>query len=1535
MMQHSITLYTNMQEYLVTLYNIEDSEDFYNDMETPGGTLYIPNRAVDLVARRSISRTTHYLLTAEEADLLKQDPRVMDVRLNDEDLGIKILPLGGFDANLRQTSSAWDTSNTVSAEMLNWGLVRCTRPRSNVTLQWDVWGYLADRALYANAEIGFRYFAIDNRNYYTKNATGDSWTDEGDWDTSYASWGNYFNTGVWPTATTATVDLNFYGANVDVVIVDGGNIPVDHPEFAVNPDGTGGSRCVQYNWYQHNPVVKGTAVGNYAYGVSYSSHATHVTGTVAGITQGWAKRANIYNISFNEGAYVIDYIREFHKSKPINPATGVKNPTIVNNSWGKFHGKFTKDKITSVRYRGNVYSSPFTDKQLFDYGLLQSAFTDNIGNFEDTALDQDLIDANSEGIIFVGAAGNSKFLIDRQDGPDWNNYAVISANLLHEGHVSANTYYYNRGQVPGNYSSFYKLCVGMLGDFPWDSKAALSNCGPGVDLYAPGYNIMSAYLNEVNINPAVPDSRNGSYYLQKNQGTSMASPQIAGIIACLAERYPHWTQKEFKDYLFQYAEYGTIKDGARGWRANSVVATSNYNIQGSGNRVAKLAPRGLRYEGNLSITEISNEFLDANVTNKSLSDYFGGDSGIYGPFSGGDSMYTSPGNYTWLCPANVYSVSVVLVGGGGSGGTGVSGDANVAGAGGGGGALGWVNNISVTPGQSYSVRVGAGGAALTAIGQYGNNGQDSYIIIDSTTYTAGQGSGGPGGTWLVGQPEGGPGGISTNCQGGGAGGAGGFGTISTKRAGGGGGAGGYTGNGGGGGYYTTTEIYAGGSGAGGAGGGGTYSAVSGIATRGGSVGIFGELGDGALNSNGSVFAAQTNVGAGGAGGASTSGAGMGGAVRIMWPGAHRSFPVTQVDNRTTIYPPRKFSDYYSADYKLTKIVTANLTNGFNWSANTTNYTTFPTSHRLATNTKKIVVLPNVTISSTTTPGNTFLVSGNWEGDVIIENRGTIIAAGGDPSETLSIRSGGHGIGISKANATSNAKIINYGFIAGGGAAGGTGGQGGEGEWEYLTYSNTYSGTANIVRWRGYRKDNGVDYPGYDVWAWNAAYTKTTGTLTRYTPTAGSLEVQQAQNSGYWYSSYSLAQDHWYYDSLEPNLRIRIAAIDAGGNSRYRPYYAGQVLYYHYVGPPNTRLGVTMTKATITSLGFAGTRYNLTAFDRPYLTTSARSHIAVTWGTNSTVNTTTPSEDGKIFTVTVSSGTGIGTDADPYKDFHYTRVSTTSAWRTTGYSHRPGTAQWPKNMWTGGVASNAGGQDPRDGVSETFYANILNGSAAVRTRYIDSSNTSSLCIYNVPATVSYPGISLDLFYYPTYNIYGGLGHPWYYLYYNDTNGYDGGVLFTYSSGGLTYGGGFSSGLTTNVIISSVTTNYRKTARRAGGAGGFGRGYSQGITYGSSGAAAFENAGEGGYGGPGGDYGEDGLVGNIGFYGTIANSNVVGANIIPLEGNVGGIGGNVIYGDYVYLVNYGNVYGRYNDGKYNDGLENPSGDGNNRPRYRPGI
>lgn len=253
----------------------------------------------------------------------------------------------------------------------------------------------------------------------------------------------------------------------------------------------------------------------------------------------------------------------------------------------------------------------------------------------------------------------------------------------------------------------------------------------------------------------------------------------------------------------------------------------------------------------------------------------------------GEAVFTTPGTYSWTVPLGISSVCVVCVGAGGGGWRYQNGN----GAGGAGGALGWKNNIAVTPGATYTVQVGAGGTSLISTGNDSvivPAGGDSWFISPATV----RGGGGQGSV----QPGADPEPATYTGDGGGLGGT----TFSRGTYPGAGGAGGYSGPGGGGGRIQTTGTYNGfpGQGGGGGGGGTGYSfAVTSNPGAGGGVGINGQGSDGAGGAgNPFGFGDSGQPGSGGSGKTYGGGArgngidvGGGGAVRIIW-GPGRSFP---------------------------------------------------------------------------------------------------------------------------------------------------------------------------------------------------------------------------------------------------------------------------------------------------------------------------------------------------------------------------------------------------------------------------------------------------------------------------------------------------------------------------------------------------------------------------------------------------------------------------------------------------------------------
>lgn len=494
-----------MKEYIVTLKNFDDLDNFYEDMETIGGNLYIPNRVVECINRREISRNTHYMLSEEEALQIRNDARVLSCELTTKELGLIVRP------HWTQTSLNFDKSGTTRAWQTNWGLLRCVE-------------------------------GIQRNN----------WGDDG------------------ISNQSGSIQVNLEGKNVDIVIVDG-HIDPNHPEMAKNSDGSGGTRVVQYNWLQH-----ASPTGVYQYGpytgpaVNNNNHGMHVAGIAAGNTQGWARSANIYNISPyiddpNGVAVdlVFDYIRSWHNSKPINPQTGRRNPTICNNSWG-FGTAILVSNLISINYRGTNYTNIDTNTMEENYGVI------NDGTYiyppqRVSSIDADMQDAMNDGIILLGAAGNDRWKIDNINGVDYNNYFIAYNN---GGWINA--YYYHRGMTPA--SDPRVVCVGAIGRSVNDAKAWFSSCGPRIDIYAPGRSIISSTHNL-----GSADVRNTSYFLNKLSGTSMATPQVTGVLACLLEIYPEFNQEQALDYLIKTSKSDQIYDSNGGY-------SDLYSLQSSPNR---------------------------------------------------------------------------------------------------------------------------------------------------------------------------------------------------------------------------------------------------------------------------------------------------------------------------------------------------------------------------------------------------------------------------------------------------------------------------------------------------------------------------------------------------------------------------------------------------------------------------------------------------------------------------------------------------------------------------------------------------------------------------------------------------------------------------------------------------------------------------------------------------------------------------------------------------------------------------------------
>jgi subtilisin family serine protease len=487
------------KEYIVTLNKGVDYDAFNAEMIASTGAGDIPNRTVDVAdARPGSLRNTHYALTDAEAAALRNDSRVVDVQIPPQDRDdIEI----GFSA---YQSGVWTRDTVTQQSNLNWGNLRCTRIE-------DPWN-------------------------------GNTLTDISD-DYKY----------------TLT------GRGVDVVIQDSGIQPT-HYQFT---NDMGVSRVKQIDWYAASGLIGTQSANHYR---DYNGHGSHCAGTVAGRTLGWAREADIYAVKVSglEGSgdagtgisvsNCFDVITGWHNNKPIDPKTGFKRPTVVNASWG-YSGTRT-GTLTGGVYNGQSWSTgagqpwPDVEASHLEYagihGKYYSLGTERRINVRVASVDADLQDAIDAGIIFCIAAGNSYYYIDSATGPNWNDTANFGAG-------QENIF---RGSSPYDTEAFI---VGNIDNTYYNSKEqkAESSCfGPGVDINAPGTYIMScassdksgacdltdgteASISTVND----PGTNNAQDPLMKISGTSMASPQVAGMIACILQANPGMTPAQMKTYI--------------------------------------------------------------------------------------------------------------------------------------------------------------------------------------------------------------------------------------------------------------------------------------------------------------------------------------------------------------------------------------------------------------------------------------------------------------------------------------------------------------------------------------------------------------------------------------------------------------------------------------------------------------------------------------------------------------------------------------------------------------------------------------------------------------------------------------------------------------------------------------------------------------------------------------------------------------------------------------------------------------------------
>lgn len=531
----------DLREYVVIVnegLTIDDLErELERDTASDDGvdSSIIPDRPLNVANRREGSeRQTHYWMTYNEAQALKNHPDVFDVELNpDANPNLKNELFASMTADFTKQTLFGNAAGTTA----NYALKRCSSPTNNYGTGTTVSGtydYIADGS---GVDVIIMDTGIKADHPEFQDASGASRVQQIDW---------YSVTGV-----AGTMPANFYTDD--------------------NGHGTAVASIVAgktFGWAKNAKIyvmntmgTAGTTIDNLtAFDLMKKFHQNKGIDPKLGV-----KRPTVVNASWGTVMYMMS------SGGSYNPYSG--------------HTIYTGYQIWGGSYRGTTWSGYTlhteygmngTSAGTYSNGSDTSGILYKMPGFT-TSYDTATSDLIAAGVHFIRAAGNEKVKQDVTGGVDYNNYVNICTAVASGAPVLTPTYY-SRPNSPWASGS---ITAGSNDVNAYSStleqRAYYSNYGTGIDVYAPGTAIVAAGISAGNTYYA-----NSSYYQQNESGTSFSAPQVTGVLSLFLQQNPAATPAVGKQWITTNGQ-GCV---------NSVMYdtgltndfTSNYTLSGGNNK---------------------------------------------------------------------------------------------------------------------------------------------------------------------------------------------------------------------------------------------------------------------------------------------------------------------------------------------------------------------------------------------------------------------------------------------------------------------------------------------------------------------------------------------------------------------------------------------------------------------------------------------------------------------------------------------------------------------------------------------------------------------------------------------------------------------------------------------------------------------------------------------------------------------------------------------------------------------------------------
>lgn len=349
------------KEYTVTAPDMETTDSIWDDLLTDGPTPdTIPDRVVEVVNERpENARNTSYLLTDEEAEALRQDPRVEAV----EDLSLfKPVKRAFQDGNFNKNT-------TETGEKQNWGLLRHIKTTNvfgtSTTDPGGTYDYVLDGT---DVDVVIVDSGIQADHPEFEDAEGNSRVQQINW---------YTASGVSGTMPPGFyVDYDGHGTHVAATVAGktfgwakNANI------YAIKLDGLEGA----------TDPIPGISVGD-AFDCLLGWHNNKTNGNPTVMVNSWG--------------YIVLW--------------DVSNDSLTFN-------ESTYYPITGGSYRGSAHTDATKDPAKGLTGQLANSSVYAF-NFPVSSVNADVAQLINAGIVVVNAAGNGNLKHDTSGGADYDNY---------------------------------------------------------------------------------------------------------------------------------------------------------------------------------------------------------------------------------------------------------------------------------------------------------------------------------------------------------------------------------------------------------------------------------------------------------------------------------------------------------------------------------------------------------------------------------------------------------------------------------------------------------------------------------------------------------------------------------------------------------------------------------------------------------------------------------------------------------------------------------------------------------------------------------------------------------------------------------------------------------------------------------------------------------------------------------------------------------------------------------------------------------